>query len=106
MHEIAVPTNFTVTLEPQHWHFDASDAMPLMQAARQAGIVLPRSCQNGTCRTCMCKMIAGQVTYRIEWPGLSREEKEEGYILPCVAHAASDVVIEAPAARRETPEAT
>jgi len=41
------------------------------------------------------------VRYRIEWPGLSREEKAEGWILPCVAEAASDVVIEAPAARRK-----
>jgi hypothetical protein len=34
------------------------------------------------------------VTYSIEWPGLSLEEKQEGYILPCVAKATSDVVIE------------
>jgi hypothetical protein len=33
------------------------------------------------------------VTYRIEWPGLSAEEKVEGYILPCVAHAASDLTL-------------
>jgi hypothetical protein len=41
-------------------------------------------------------MTAGRVRYTIEWPGLSREEKVEGYILPCVAIAETDVVIEAP----------
>jgi hypothetical protein len=47
-------------------------------------------------------MLQGEVTYRIEWPGLLREEKQEGWILPCVAMAASDLVIEAPAARTVT----
>jgi hypothetical protein len=43
-------------------------------------------------------MTAGRVRYTIEWPGLSRDEKQEGYILPCVAIAETDVVIEAPEA--------
>ncbi|MFP5392026.1 MAG: (2Fe-2S)-binding protein, partial [Gammaproteobacteria bacterium] len=34
------------------------------------------------------------------WPGLSREEKQEGWILPCVALARSDLVLAAPAARQ------
>jgi ferredoxin len=33
------------------------------------------------------------VMYRIEWPGLSLDEKEGGCILPCVAYPASDVVL-------------
>lgn len=94
---------FAVTIAPQHWRFDATDAAPLLQAAQRAGIVLPSSCRNGTCRTCMCKMLSGQVFYRIEWPGLTREEKQEGYILPCVAHAALDLVIDSPAAKKVSP---
>jgi ferredoxin len=89
-----------VTLEPQGWRFEAGPGTTLMEAARQAGIVLPSSCRNGTCRTCMSRMLRGEVSYRIEWPGLLREEKQEGWILPCVAVAASDLVIEAPAARK------
>ncbi|MGZ5819510.1 MAG: 2Fe-2S iron-sulfur cluster-binding protein, partial [Burkholderiaceae bacterium] len=54
------------------------------------------SCRNGTCRTCMCRLIDGQVSYRIEWPGLSADEKRDGYILPCVAYPESDLVIENP----------
>ena len=37
----------------------------------------------------MCLMLEGEIAYRIEWPGLSRDEKEEGWILPCVAQARS-----------------
>ncbi len=54
------------------------------------------SCRNGTCRTCICRLAEGKVRYSIEWPGLSGDEKREGYILPCVAYPLSDVVIELP----------
>jgi ferredoxin len=33
--------------------------------------------------------------HTIEWPGLSAEEKAEGWILPCVAVAESALVIDA-----------
>jgi hypothetical protein len=39
------------------------------------------------------------VRYTIEWPGLTREEKAEGLMLPCVAIAQTDLVIEAPDAQ-------
>jgi len=44
--------------------------------------------------------LEGDVTYRIEWPGLSAQEKAEGYVLPCVAYPLSDVTLEQPAAQR------
>lgn len=77
----------------------------LLEAAQAAGIRLPRSCRNGSCRACRCKLLQGQVHYRIEWPGLLAEEKAEGWILPCVAlpedsGAAGVVVIEAPLATK------
>jgi ferredoxin len=85
-----------VRVEPLGRSFEAPDSLTILEAAGFAELRLPRSCRNGTCRTCICKMTAGQVRYTIEWPGLSREEKQEGYILPCVAIAETDVVIEAP----------
>ena len=60
------------------------------------GLVLPSSCRNGSCRACLCRLISGHVSYRIEWPGLSADEKAEGFILPCVAHPASVLEIDAP----------
>ncbi|WP_246312428.1 2Fe-2S iron-sulfur cluster-binding protein [Pseudaquabacterium terrae] len=70
----------------------------LLQAALHAGLRLPHSCRNGTCRSCMCRLIDGRIGYRIAWPGLLAEEKVEGWILPCVAYPETDVVIDAPAA--------
>jgi hypothetical protein len=40
----------------------------------------------------------GSVRYQIEWPGLSIEEKRDGYILPCVAYPESALSIEEVAA--------
>ena len=77
-----------------------------MEAALAAGISLPRSCRNGTCRACRCQMLSGAVRYRIDWPGLSLDEREAGEVLPCVAlpaQALEDVVIEAPLAQRLPP---
>jgi ferredoxin len=87
---------FRVVLEPFGLAFDAPADRPVLQSAREAGAVLPSSCRNGTCRACLCELIEGQVVYRIEWPGLSADEKAEGFILPCVAHPASALVINAP----------
>ncbi len=95
--------SFLVRIVPAGWTFEASRAVTLLEAAAHAGVRLPSSCRNGTCRTCMCRLASGQVSYRIEWPGLLPEEKAQGFILPCVAMAASDLVIEAPLAARGTP---
>ena len=97
---LAVPPGniaFRARVYPGEFSFDAPRSMPLLHAAEQAGIDslrLNSSCRNGSCRTCICRLISGEVAYRIEWPGLSAEEKREGYILPCVAYPLSDVVVE------------
>ncbi|MGS0743554.1 2Fe-2S iron-sulfur cluster-binding protein [Glaciimonas sp. GG7] len=85
---------FLVLIKPKGLAFDASNAVPLLEAARIGGVILPSSCRNGTCRTCLCRMVSGRVRYDIAWPGLSAEEKSDGYILPCVAYAQSNVVLE------------
>lgn len=89
-----------VTVENKDWEFEAAADTTLLLAAEQAGIRLPSSCRNGTCRTCLCQLRSGSVRYRIDWPGLSLDEKREGYILACVALAESDLVMVAPAAKK------
>jgi ferredoxin len=87
-------------LSGQGWAFETDGAQTLLLAAQRGGIRLPSSCRNGTCRTCLCKLESGSIRYLIEWPGVSREEKQEGLILPCVAVAETDVVLTVPAARK------
>lgn len=90
---------YSALVQPSGLAFEAPASEPLLLAARRAGIELPASCRNGTCRTCMCRLASGQVSYRIEWPGLTREEKAEGFILPCIAYPESDIDMIVPAAR-------
>ena len=94
-------SRWQVLIEPGAFRFAASSQLPLLQSAAAAGLRLASSCRNGTCRTCMCRLRSGQVHYRIEWPGLSAEEKQEGYILPCVAYPDADLVIEDSRALRD-----
>lgn len=84
---------FTARIDPTGPSFEAPASLSLLQAAQIAGLDMASSCRNGTCRTCLCRLTSGRVAYRIEWPGLSAEEKQAGYILPCVAYPLSDVVI-------------
>lgn len=66
---------------------------PLLLAMLAEGVDWPRSCRNGTCRTCLGRLTGGRVRHTVEWPGLSAEEKAEGCVLPCVAVPLSDVAL-------------
>lgn len=89
---------FTAQVLPADLQFDVEGDLTLLEAAEMSRIQLPSSCRNGTCRTCICQIVSGQVSYTVEWPGLSAEEKAEGLVLPCVARPMSNVVLEQPAA--------
>lgn len=92
-------------IEPAGWRVPWPTGLTLLEAAQQHGIRLPRSCRNGTCRACLCQRTAGATRHRIAWPGLSAEEREAGWILPCVAEAEGpgEVAIYQPGAQRGVP---
>ena len=89
-----------LTLLPAGGQLPVPAGKSLLHAAIAAGIQLPSSCRNGTCRACLARLVSGDIGYLVDWPGLLADEKAEGWILPCVASALSDLVIEAPAARQ------
>ena len=64
-----------------------SELRSLLENERFTSLALPR---------CRCLLRRGMVHYRIEWPGLSITEKEDGYVLPCVAYPLSDLVLDEP----------
>lgn len=86
-------TLYIVQLPSEQAQVDAPSSQPLLLSVEQGGIDWPSSCRNGTCRTCVGQLVEGTVRYEVEWPGLSDEEKELGYVLPCVAYPCSDVVL-------------
>lgn len=90
---------FTARVLPADLQYDVEGDLSLLEAAEMSRVQLPSSCRNGTCRTCICRLISGEVAYTVAWPGLSVEEKAEGWVLPCVARPLSNVVLEQPAAQ-------
>ena len=85
---------FQVTVLPSGTTFEVNADETVLSAALAAGVPLPKLCRNGTCRTCRCKLLSGTAEHTIEWPGLSREEKAEGWVLPCVLRPLSDCVLD------------
>ena len=88
---------------PQGETFEVESSDSLLTGAERAGWRWPSSCRNGTCRACLCRLQAGENRYTLEWPGVSAEEKAQGWILPCVAQAVSDVTIVQSAAQKLSP---
>ncbi len=68
----------------------------VLQAALRHGIVLPYSCKTGTCASCKCRIVRGQVHYPDNPPcALDFDDMASGSGLACQAHPASDLVIDA-----------
>ena len=91
--DIAEMGYFVAKIEPDGTTFDVQSDTTVLVAAELGGVNLPSSCRVGNCRTCISLLTQGQIRYQIEWPGLSAEEKAEGYILPCVAYPVSNIAI-------------
>ena len=90
------PPFFTARLTPSGLQVDAWADQPLLHSLEQGGVDWPSSCRNGTCRTCIGQLVSGSVRYEIEWPGVTREERAEGCVLPCIAYPEGDVVLQDP----------
>lgn len=54
-------------------------------ALEEQGVKIPTSCEQGLCGTCKVKVLEGDVDHRDK--KLTKEQKEEGYMLACVSRA-------------------
>jgi ring-1,2-phenylacetyl-CoA epoxidase subunit PaaE len=65
------------------------DGETILNAAIDAGLDAPYSCQGGVCTTCQCKVLSG--TARMDANhALTPKEVEQGFILACQAHPTSE----------------
>lgn len=70
-------------------HYRQSNQLSLLEGARQAGIQLPYSCNNGQCGTCTLKLKSGAVVHRLN-EVLTDKELADGFVLSCTAYPESD----------------
>lgn len=67
----------------------------LLEAALAQGVAFPHNCTVGTCASCKCRLVSGEVSAITDFGyTLSREELAAGFILACQAALKSDVEIE------------
>ena len=64
----------------------------LLDLAEQNDVPIPYSCRQGQCGTCATRVLSGSVEMDAE-TGLTREQKNAGYVLPCVGRASGTVVL-------------
>jgi ring-1,2-phenylacetyl-CoA epoxidase subunit PaaE len=64
----------------------------ILEAAIQAGADLPYACRAGVCASCRAKLVKGKVIMDQNY-ALADEEIEQGFILACQSHPASEKLI-------------
>lgn len=71
-----------------------SSGSTLLDLAERNGVQIPFGCLQGQCGTCATRVLSGTVQMDVE-AGLTPEQKNAGYVLPCVSRAEGTVVLSA-----------
>lgn len=88
-----VMSHVTIILDGQHREFDlASDGKSILDTAIGADMDVPFACKGAVCCTCKGKILEGKATMSMNF-ALSDAEVQEGYILTCQAHPASEKLV-------------
>ena len=56
------------------------DGSTVLEASRAAGLLLPSSCEVGSCSTCRAKLVTGAITLKSNF-ALDDDELAAGYVL-------------------------
>jgi ferredoxin len=67
---------------------------PILDVAEEMGLQLPYRCRRGICGVCSARREEDGDVDQSEGMFLSGSEKEEGYVLTCIAKPRSDLRIE------------
>jgi ferredoxin-NADP reductase len=84
-------SGYRVTFEGSGVEAQSDPEGTILELAEAHGVEIDYACRQGSCGSCRTKCLSGKVS--MDDADLSNEEREEGWILACVAVAESDVVI-------------
>ena len=87
----ALATTLTVELDGEVREIDCQPGELLLSAMQREGMEPPHSCLVGSCASCMCTLVSGEVDL-LHNDALDEQELSEGWTLACQAVATSDKV--------------
>jgi ferredoxin len=84
-----------LTLPDSLLRVTSSADQTLLETMIQQHVPVRRACHNGSCGICKCRLKNGQIDYYERTPfGLSQDQIEQSYILPCIAYPVSDLDVD------------
>lgn len=100
---------FTVDVEPAGepagWTFTVAPDQTILQAALAQGLPWPHRCRVGSCTTCRCRLLSGEVKQLTDSSYvLDAEQLKQGYILACQSQPKTAVRIALDRIARRKPE--
>lgn len=82
----------TIEFVRSHKTCDIRAASTLLEVAEANGVQIPFGCRQGQCGTCATRILCGAVHMDTD-VGLTGEQANGGYVLPCVSRAEGTVVL-------------
>lgn len=82
-------SNVTIIIDGDETKFEVLSGQNVLDSAIKNGVDAPYSCKGGVCSTCKAKVTNGKVSMKLNY-SLTDSEVEEGFILTCQSHAASE----------------
>lgn len=93
---ITRPMPYQISLQPGGQTFSADADQTILDAALEAGLLLPYSCRDGACGACKGRVISGDIEIDAYSAGaLTDGERASGHTLFCRSRPLSNLVLEA-----------
>jgi len=73
---------------------EVSAGSSLLEVAESNGVKIPYGCRQGQCGTCAIRVLSGSVSMSTD-AGLTSEQRNRGYVLPCVGQPEGAVIVAA-----------
>jgi NAD(P)H-flavin reductase/ferredoxin len=90
--------SFHVSAPSRGFEFEVARDTPILEAALNAGLPFPHGCRVGTCGSCKCRLVSGEIHELADFAfALSAEELAQGFVLACQSLPRADIVLDLPA---------
>ena len=83
----------TVQIRYNNKDYTCDSTRSLLFTLNEQGAMIPHSCQQGLCQSCLTQVVKGKVSETSQI-GLTDEQKQQGYFLPCVCKPQEDLTLE------------